>query len=280
MSLKLLRAILTVGKFLAIVPPLDTKTQKTNFSQKLYPFIMAGCITVGLGFSMMWRLPNYLSAVTLGLVIQLLLDFTLYVSNMYTILTSHHKKHLWSKLLRNLKTLQDNNKITEDTNLKYFIWMNVFFWGSYCYMTWWGYSQMDVEFFKQLAIEYVQTYDVLIFNTLFCVSLKMLLTRYRAVGKRLQKQLSFFQKYGPGVKGQFFGASATIKNDFCRLKETADIVNGIFGWPFLFTLVFGCLQTLLYLKVVAVTHQSIASLMYLLLVIFWHYVSTYSTIIV
>ena len=232
---------------------------------------MAGLVTLGVGIAMIFRAPFYQESSGFGVIIQILLDSTLYILNIYSILTSHGKNYVWCKLLKNLKTVDDNYSIREHSNYWRFIGVNVLFWGGQTYMSYWGYSAIGFDFFRQFAIEYLQMYDELVINFLFYAVLTMLLTRYHALTKQQQYHLFLLTKYGNTT--QFTKACSKIKLDFCRLKVCADIANDIFGWPLLFTIVYACLQTLLYLEIIVVTPISLNSILYVLIIIFLHYVS-------
>lgn len=250
--MSVLHALLKLGKILAVAPSCEaTKTGK------LYSFVMAGLITLGVGVSIVYRIPFYGEADIIQLVIQILLDSTLYVFNMYTVLTSQ-RSQIWHELVKNLETLQTKNTPNEGIQ---FVSINLMFWGCQIYMTLVAYRAIKVDFFKQMAIEYLQFYDQFIVNYTFYVLLKMILARYRFLTNELQHSLSVQE-------------ATKVKRDFCRLKESVDRVNTIFGWPFLLTIVNASLQTLLYLQTMIIFPSlPLDSVFYTLIAIFWQYVS-------
>lgn len=275
MSFKLLKLILKVGYFLALTPGFK-QTRIRSLPHKIYAYCMVVFITVGVGVSVFYREKDYAKFIHIKAVVQISLDLTLYIQNIYTILTSLKKKFMWYQLLKNLKILQNHNNIRENSNYLLFVASNCFFWGYQSYMSYIFARRMGDEFFKQFAIEYFQMYTLFFVNFLYFVVIKMLLVRYQALTNILRYKLKFLDKQDNHRFRYRLHNLNRIQYDLCLLKETVDIANEIFGWQTLFIITYATLQILAYLHlIVMLGFKNVYMIIYIIGVIFWHIVSLF-----
>ncbi|NP_001161925.1 gustatory receptor 54 [Tribolium castaneum] len=276
MSFKLLRLVLKVGHFFAITP--GFRKNRTTCPEKIYAYGVVAFITLGVAVSVFYRAKDYAKFIHIKAVVQITLDATLYVQNIYTVLTALTKKPLWFKLLKNLKMVQNHNNIREKSHYCLFVASNCFFWSYQSYMSYIFANIMGLEFYKQFAIEYFQMYVLFFVNFAFFVVVKMLLVRYRNLTKQLRFKLRFFEKLGNRRLG-FVQRLDQIQFDICLLKEGVDLVNDIFGWQILFLITYATLQILVYLHLaVMLGFQDIYMIVYIIVVIFWYTVNASTNI--
>jgi hypothetical protein len=223
---------------------------------------------------MRYRQPYYAQFVYIKAIIQILLDSILYVLNICTILTALWKRPQWYKLTKNLKTVQNNNNIVEKSDRFLFVFYNLIYWGYQIYMTLIFYEIMGVEFLKQFAIEYLQLYGQFIINFTFYVFSKMVLVRYRSLRKSLESQVRLVRKLSSRTIVYSLDHLNRIKYDIYLLKESVDIINNLFGWPVLLTIMFSGLQMLVYMQGIVVgAFNTFDTIIYTVMVMLWHCVS-------
>ncbi|CAH1380501.1 unnamed protein product, partial [Tenebrio molitor] len=107
MSFRLLKYLFKVGKFLAITPSSLT-IAKATLKEKIYGSSMIGLYTVALVVSLIYRVPQYSRYIHIKLTIHVILDIMLYTFCVQAIMVALLKRHLWYKLIRNLKITRDN----------------------------------------------------------------------------------------------------------------------------------------------------------------------------
>ncbi|RZC41944.1 gustatory receptor [Asbolus verrucosus] len=270
MSFKQLKLVLKVGQLLAITPGYK-ETENQTFLRKLYAFFMIGLITIGVSVSGVYRYRYYVNFIQMKAVIQILLDSALYILNIYAVLMAVCKRTQWFKLIKNLKKTQ--NVTNEKSHLWAFIASNFFYWGMEVHMTYLFTKIMDVEFYKQFAIEYLQMYSQFLIYFLLHVLLKMIISRYRSITNILNDQLGLIRKLERRQLRPRYPMTCLrkLKYDICLLKETVDIFNNIFGWPILFSIIFTSLQVLIYLQVIFTRgFKTVETVVYSFSIIFWH----------
>ncbi|RZB40308.1 7tm 7 domain containing protein, partial [Asbolus verrucosus] len=163
-----LRLVFRVGKIFAITPSsMEIKNQST--SQKYYSCLVIAFYTVGVLVSCCYRKDYYIQYIHIKLAIQIILDSSLYVLNICTVLIALNKRSQWFKLIKNFKITQEGSEnVKEKSHLLRFSISNLFFWGIMLHMTYIFTSLMGVDFFKQYAIEYVQLYVQFFLQILLC----------------------------------------------------------------------------------------------------------------
>ncbi|KAJ3647511.1 hypothetical protein Zmor_019385 [Zophobas morio] len=268
MSFKLLKMVFKVGNILAITPSYDSAKTESSFD-KIYNYCMMAVITGGLAISVRYRVPDYSNFPFMKAVVQVLLDSSLYVLNMYSILAALRKKPQWYKLLKNLKTVQ-TTLTNENLHCSSFVVLNAIFCTYQVYMTWVVTYHIGSNFYKQFAIEYLQFYHHFVVNYLLFAFLKMLLERYQSVCKNLTNHLQLVKKLEKNGQKYTLLQLKKIKYDVCLLKESVDIVNSIFGWPILLIVAFTSLQMLVYLEQIVVRpHIPRTVVGYIIVIILW-----------
>jgi hypothetical protein len=273
MSFRSLRIVLQVGKLLAFTPG-HKEIKNGTVPQKVYSYSMVTLITVGVGISVGYRVPDYVRLTYMRAIIQILLDSILYVLNICTVLTVLWKRPQWHKLTKNLKTVQNHNNIVEKSDRFLFVFYNLIYCGYQSYMTLIFYKIMGVEFFKQFAIEYLQLYGQFIINFAFYVFSKMVLVRYRSLRKNLESQVRLVRKLSSRRIVYSLDHLNRIKYDIYLLKESVDIINNLFGWPVLLNIMFAGLQMLVYMQGIVVgAFYTYDTIIYTVMIILWHCVS-------
>ncbi|XP_044264847.1 uncharacterized protein LOC123011469 [Tribolium madens] len=273
MSFRLLKLVLKVGHFFAITPSFK-KSRIPTCPEKIYAYCVVAFLTLGVAISMFYRAKDYAKFIHIKAVVQITLDFTLFVQNIYTVLTALKKKSLWWLLLKKLKIVQNHNNIEEKPQYCLFVASNCFFWIYQSYMSYIFASLQGDEFFKQFAIEYFQMYVLFFVNFSFFVVVKMLLVRYQALSRHLRLNLHFLEKPENRRVGYSLAHLDKIQYDFCLLKEAVDLANNIFGWQILFLITYATLQILVYLHlIVMLGFKDIYMIIYIVVVIFWHTVN-------
>ncbi|KAJ3647510.1 hypothetical protein Zmor_019384 [Zophobas morio] len=269
MSFKLLRLLLRIGKLLALTPSYsEINFPSRNKSGKKYGLLMVAFLTFAQAISIVYRLPIYVKMSPMRLTTEFFVDCTLYLISISTIVVFQSKKDLLKTLVDDLKTVKNFGNV-KDNRYGHFISVNIFFWCYQLHTTYVGLGALGLEFLKQYAIEYILLYNELIVNFIFFILLKMLLSRYKTLTTRLQNRLDLLEE--TEVPNNFTNPYE-IKKDFCRLKEAVDVINAIFGWPFLFTTAYASFQTLVYLQgIIVYKKMTFNATLYLFVVIFWQY---------
>ena len=268
MSLRLLKLVFRVGKILAVAPSYhDIKNQ--TFPSKIYGCLMASLLTFGVGVSVAFRAADYAKFFTMKLIVQVLLDGTLYVLNIYSILKIPYKKFHWNKLIKSIEKFDNNNHVKEKSKYGSFVLANGVFFFYQLYMTCLLSRTIGIKFYKQFAIEYLQLYDQFVINFLLYVFLTMLITRQKCLRQKFETQIGL-------AKNSTVAQFDTIKHDVCLLKEISEIINDIFGWPLFLTIAFTTLQMIMYLQLLAIIpYLQLPYLICLASVILWQCVSSF-----
>jgi hypothetical protein len=242
MSFRLLKYLFKVGKFLAITPSSLT-IAKATLKEKIYGSSMIGLYTVALVVSLIYRVPQYSRYIHIKLTIHVILDIMLYTFCVQAIMVALLKRHLWYKLIRNLKITRDN-KFPEKNYFPAFILWNAFFWAINIYLTCIFGKLIGVEFFKQYSVDSLQVYVQFITNYLTYAVLKMLELRYKSV----RYMLGCLVRLAKKLEANSVNTSLRrVKRNFLLLRETVDIFNDVFGWSILLNILHGSLQMVIYL---------------------------------
>ncbi|XP_063919322.1 gustatory receptor 68a-like [Zophobas morio] len=272
MSFKLLEVVFQVGKILAM-SPWNSETKTVHFPSLPYAFFVTGIYSVGLFISAIYRYPVYVELSSAKFTVQVLLDASLYLINIGTILTAVRKKSEWRKLLLNLKIT--HHKSSENAQYLRFVIANLVYVVLSILEGWVYGSLMGLDFVKQYAIEYLQMYSQFILYFLLYVVLKMLLMRYEYITR-------FTSEFGKRrlLTKDYFWYLQKIKCDICFLRETSDLINNIFGWPFLLIVSFTTLQILQTIQTILVKRRGNVSVtLYSISMIAWHFFWTYGNIL-
>ncbi|RZC41410.1 7tm 7 domain containing protein, partial [Asbolus verrucosus] len=280
MSFKLLKVMFTVGKFLVITPS-RIEMGEDAFPRKAHVFLMIGLVTAGLLASSIYRGPYYMEYIPMKMATQILLDASLYMLNIYSILTTIRKKPQWCRLIKNLKKTQ-NISIGETQNYWWFALANAIFWVIQFYESFIFTKMMGVGFYAQYGVEYVQLYLQFFIYFLLQVFLKMFKSRYQSITKTLSDELYLMvqlQRRPLVREGHSLTYLNKIKHNICVLKETVDTFNDIFGWPIVFIITFTSLQVLIYLQGLFVrSRRTLETIIYNVAVILWHCAATFFNI--
>ncbi|RZC34652.1 hypothetical protein BDFB_009047 [Asbolus verrucosus] len=231
MSFKLLELIFQIGKFLAITPS-TIKVKNVTTVEKWHAIFMLAFYTVAVLISCIYRASSYRAFIHIRLTIHVMLDTTLYMFSICTILTAFRRRQ-WYRLMKNLRNVRSFRNNSEQSHYRSFVVLNLIYWVVISYLGWIFYGTMGMEFFKQYGIEYLQIYTQFLISFLMYAILKMLKKRYHSVKNSL-----LMKKFEVSL----------IKYDIRVLKECVDIFNRIFGWPFLMNIVYASLQILIYLS--------------------------------
>jgi gustatory receptor len=222
-----LNFLFSVGKFLTITPPYNSKTSRL---QTICTLVV---VTLQVPFVIFSVLTRELRVVHIcaKVVLAILVDFFLLAFSCHNALSVVlWKKTQWQKLVGNLKIIASNEKnrkkivhhvkisfvrlVTDLTVLivEYSFWMEVFSFFHY------------VQVYNAHYFEY---YLVFSFNTFLSLILNVVLIQYRHLNHILQEQVSLAKP----VTNNLSKLLSEIESSLFFLKDTVDLINDIFGWP-------------------------------------------------
>jgi gustatory receptor len=221
--LNILKLILFVGILLAVTP-----------SRRLYGWSVLLLLTIGVVVSTFFKKSDYMSLISVKLVVAIFMDATLFIFNCVIIVAATSwKRKQWNKLMRNLKmmSLQFNNLASYVSCLL----IHLIFWAVTVYDTYAWTDIMGIEFFKQYGVEILQSYLLFHYQYLIYVILLTLLSSYRNLISRLPSCAQI--NYSDVIK---------IKHHLSLLQATVQYFNDVFGWSFLLIILYTSLQVLNY----------------------------------
>jgi hypothetical protein len=222
-----LKFLFSVGKFLTITPPYNSRTSRL---QTICTLIV---VTLQVSFMLFSVITRELKAVHIcaKVVVGVLVDLFLLTFSCHTALSVVlWKKTQWQKLIGNLKILASNKEnrkkivhhvkisfmrlVTDLTILivEYSFWMERHSFSNY------------VQVYNAHYFEY---YFVFSFNTFLSLILNVVLIQYRHLNHILQQQISSAKL----VTNNLSKLLSEIESSLFFQKDTVDLINDIFGWP-------------------------------------------------
>ncbi|KAJ3620394.1 hypothetical protein MTP99_004345 [Tenebrio molitor] len=222
-----LKFLFSVGKFLTITPPYNSRTSRL---QTICTLIV---VTLQVSFMLFSVITRELKAVHIcaKVVVGVLVDLFLLTFSCHTALSVVlWKKTQWHKLIGNLKIIASNKEnrkkivhnvkisfmrlVTDLTILivEYSFWMERHSFSNY------------VQVYNAHYFEY---YLVFSFNTFLSLILNVVLIQYRHLNHILQQQISSAKL----VTNNLSKLLSEIESSLFFQKDTVDLINDIFGWP-------------------------------------------------
>jgi gustatory receptor len=230
----------TVGKFLTITPPYNTKVSR---SQTVCTFVV---VTLQVPLMICSAITRELNTVHIyaKVVVALLVDLLLLSFSCHTALSVVlWKKTQWQKLTGNLKIIASNAENTKKivhhvkisfvrlvTDLTilivvYSFWVEVFSFSYYA---------------QRYNAHYFDYYLVYTFNIFLSLILNVVLIQYRYLNDVLQKEISSEIV----VTNKLSKLLGEVESSLFFLKDTVDLINDIFGWPLALTISYTTLYIL------------------------------------
>ena len=248
MEFTLLKLIFTIGNILTVTPSsIDVEPSQTK--TKIRVFAMLTFYTAAVFTSFYFRTPSYMQYIHIKLAIKVMVDSSLFLFTITTVIFSVTKRPQWFFLIRNLRLTQYEKKSSPKLPVLGFLVCNALFWAIIIFMSYVFTRTKFWSFYRSYAIEYPQLYVQFLMSSLFCSVTAMLKCRYYYLHRVLSRQISLIRKENKHSLKKTFSLIFLdrIKYDLNILKEATDYFNSIFGWPFLLTLIFSSLQVLSYL---------------------------------
>ncbi|KAH0808833.1 hypothetical protein GEV33_013954 [Tenebrio molitor] len=230
----------TVGKFLTITPPYNTKVSR---SQTVCTFVV---VTLQVPLMICSAIARELNTLHIyaKVVVALLVDSLLLTFSCHTALSVVlWKKTQWQKLTGNLKIIASNAENTKKivhhvkisfvrlvTDLTilivvYSFWVEVFSFSYYA---------------QRYNAHYFDYYLVYTFNIFLSLILNVVLIQYRYLNDVLQKEISSEIV----VTNKLSKLLGEVESSLFFLKDTVDLINDIFGWPLALTISYTTLYIL------------------------------------
>jgi gustatory receptor len=230
----------TVGKFLTITPPYNTKVSR---SQTVCTFVV---VTLQVPLMICSAIARELNTLHIyaKVVVALLVDSLLLTFSCHTALSVVlWKKTQWQKLTGNLKIIASNAENTKKivhhvkisfvrlvTDLTilivvYSFWVEVFSFSYYA---------------QRYNAHYFDYYLVYTFNNFLSLILNVVLIQYRYLNDVLQKEISSEIV----VTNKLSKLLGEVESSLFFLKDTVDLINDIFGWPLALTISYTTLYIL------------------------------------
>lgn len=239
MSFTLLKIMFKIGSVLSITPSSINITYPT-IKEKIRVTAMATMYTLINIFSVYHRKTIYEEFIHVTLAVKIVIDLSIYVFTVYTLIASISKRSQWFFFLRNLKYIEISHK-NEKLRIFCFVSSNIIYFLVMTSVTLDFTSRNGAEFYKQYALEYVQLYILFFISYLLSISVLMIRSCYHQVDITFAKGVKILSK--KHLKQNYLLTVLNkIKNDLNILKETVDYFNDIFGWIFLLILIMSSCQ--------------------------------------
>ncbi|XP_044263499.1 uncharacterized protein LOC123010564 [Tribolium madens] len=272
MSLKLVKLVFKFGSLLALTP---AKIEQNGlvFPSKTYALLWIILFTAGVSISTVYRKVFYETMTLVELILQVATDTTLFIVNIFTIITTATKRREWQKFIKILQTLKMNKGNEKIFWFLPFLLTNIIYVLSKIYETYVWSQFVGVEFFiKMCTVEYFQFYAQFVVYYLIYVFLKLILNAVENLFNDIDLlEVQFTRLNSFTLKG--------IKSDFFSLAECINIFNNIFGWLILFLIQFCFIQQLshlLSLTVPVVADNTVSVVIFRILYVTWHMAGTFT----
>jgi gustatory receptor len=240
MANRWLTVLFTVGKFLTITPPYNSKVSRL---QTICTLVAVTLEVPLILYSTILR-ELYIRRIYTKVVVALLVDFHMLMFLSCTSLTVVlWKKTQWQKLIENLRIIASNGrnskKIIQHVKIslarlvlnltiligEYWYWVTVFHFSSYV---------------RVYNAHYVGYYLIFSFNIFLNLILIIVLTQYRFLNNILQTQIDSEIL----CLNQLAILLRQIESNLFFLKDTVDLINDICSWPFTVVISFTTFYTL------------------------------------
>ncbi|XP_044261592.1 uncharacterized protein LOC123009384 [Tribolium madens] len=222
-NLKKLKFLLRIGQFLGLAPV-------KFFFQKCYILILLFLLTGGAVISLLYQAPVYKELTDIKLVINVLSDVTLWLSNVNS-LTITLKRKKWNLLLKSLSHDETNKSSFVQLILTQAIFLIFALYNIYV-----GHFVSNFDYLLRKIVLIIQLYylyfDIIVVST----CLQLFLEHYEMINRQILDTLD--------VKT----LTKIVEKDCYKFKMTIDAFNDIFGW---FFLLFTSYSTLLLLDYVS-----------------------------
>ncbi|RZB77522.1 hypothetical protein BDFB_013856, partial [Asbolus verrucosus] len=238
MDLETLNSVLKVGRIFALTPS-STENRKPSIVQKCYIIFVFLTLTVGVGVSLYLRRFFYTGFPPIQFLLRIIMDVDLYLHNCYSLLILMvHERERWFKLIKNLRAVdcaeyKNHHCLTFISTHIAFV-----FSAGFNLFAWFTVLPLGHQYVNQYSVENFQIYTQFFYTVFAYIILKMILARYKYQTSLLRKrvctkrQLKYLKK---------------IKRNIFFLKDSVDVFNDVFGWIFLFNVIFGVARSLIYL---------------------------------
>ncbi|RZC35590.1 hypothetical protein BDFB_012381, partial [Asbolus verrucosus] len=225
--------------------PSSTENRKPSISQKCYIIFVFLILTVGASVSLYLRRFFYRRFSLMQLAMRIIMDIDLYLHNCYSLLILMViKRYRWFKLIKTLRFVD----CPEYKNHHYLIFISthIVFFSITCFnlTVWPTILALGFKYLKQYSVESIQNYTQFFYSVFAYIVLKMILARYRHQTSLLREKvctkrhLKYLRK---------------IKRNLFFLKDSVDVFNDIFGWIFLFNIIFGVAKSLIHLDLIVLS---------------------------
>ncbi|KAJ3620397.1 hypothetical protein MTP99_004348 [Tenebrio molitor] len=240
MANRWLTVLFTVGKFLTITPPYNSKVSRL---QTICTLVAVTLEVPLILYSTILR-ELYIRRIYTKVVVALLVDFHMLMFLSCTSLTVVlWKKTQWQKLIENLRIIASNGrnskKIIQHVKIslarlvlnltiligEYWYWVTVFHFSSYV---------------RVYNAHYVGYYLIFSFNIFLNLILIIVLTQYRFLNNILQSQIDSEVL----CLNQLAILLRQIESNLFFLKDTVELINDICSWPFTVVISFTTFYTL------------------------------------
>lgn len=223
-----LSTLFNIQKLLGIAP-FSVKNRKNN-KQIIYSVIIISFYSFALFYTLYTKSNFFLQINTIKLAIRIIIDISLLSINYFSFFVVIYKKREWLQIYNNLKNLEalKENKFSYCFSffLSHFLYLTILI----CSFLLRIIILSDYSFYL-FTLQLIQHYMKFLTNLQIYITLKMLLSRYKLIKNRLMEHQD--QKI-----------LRQCKSNLYRLKETINFFIEIFGWPFLFLIIYATSRVL------------------------------------
>jgi hypothetical protein len=235
-----LTVLFTVGKFLTITPPYNSKVSRL---QTVCTFVAVALEVPLILYSIIVR-EVYFKRIYMKVAVALLVDFHMLTFLCCTSLTVVlWKKTQWQKLIENLRFIASNGrnstKIIQHVKIslaRLALDLTILI----CVYWYWITIHHFSRFVRAYNAHYVGYYLIFSFNIFLNLILIIVLTQYRFLNNILQTQIDSEIL----CLNQLATLLRQIEGNLFFLKDTVDLINDICSWPFTVVMSFTTLYTL------------------------------------
>nr|XP_015836486.1 PREDICTED: uncharacterized protein LOC107398092 [Tribolium castaneum] len=224
-NLKKLKFLLKLGQLLGLAPV-------KFYVQKFYVVILAFLLTAGAIISLVYQAPVYKELTDIKLVLNILSDVTLWLSNVNS-LTLTLKRKKWNLLFKTLTHDEPRKSSLVQLILTQAIFLMFVSYNIYVCQT-----VSNFEYFQRKILLMIQLYylyfDVIVISTF----LQLFLEHYEVINRQTLDTAD--------VKT----LTTVVEKECYKMKVTIDAFNDIFGWSFLLFTLYSSLLLLDYVSCV------------------------------
>jgi hypothetical protein len=237
MVVKILNTFFTLGNFLALTPS-SVENRNPTVRQNFNLFLAFLFYAIGAMYCLYQRTILYTSLPAISLILRLLIDFTLYAHNCYSVVVMMFlKRDRWFALTDKLRQVDaaDNDKHYHFV----FILMHSTYAACLAVLSYNWIESFGLQLLRFYLVEYFQMYSLFFYLVLEHTLLIAVLKRYRRQKLLIQRSKKRIHKL----------ILKKIKCNLLLLKETVNVFNDIFGWQILFSIMYIVVRSLMFIMI-------------------------------